>query len=177
VNTSKADLEAYSVSNRIISIGFNTGERTILEQKKTIEIIFNISVEVIVSKEKLYTELRPCWKINNDFFEIQRSAKDLDFETIGQVGGAGNSTDLLNCFFTGYSPLSGASYYRLVQNDFNSTKIPSAIKSVTFEFISSGVAYPNPFVDHLVLTLQDNQFERIVTVEVYDYSRSMIIKK
>lgn len=56
---------------------------------------------------------------NNDYFEIQRSSDGYNFETIDIVNGNGTSTVMNNYSYTDFSPLSGTSYYRLKQVDFD----------------------------------------------------------
>ena len=59
-------------------------------------------------------------ELNNDFFTVERSINSTDWEIIGTVNGAGNSKSLINYSFIDSSPLSGTSYYRLKQTDFDS---------------------------------------------------------
>lgn len=56
---------------------------------------------------------------NNDYFTIQRTKDGKEFEDIGIIQGAGNSTSLLEYNFVDYSPYSGTSYYRIKQTDFD----------------------------------------------------------
>ena len=56
---------------------------------------------------------------NNDFFTVERSSDALNYQPIGLVNGAGNSSTIQNYSFTDADPLSGTSYYRLRQTDFN----------------------------------------------------------
>ena len=56
---------------------------------------------------------------NNEKFEIQRSADGLNFATIGELAGAGNSNRILKYEFVDKSPFKGLSYYRLKQKDFD----------------------------------------------------------
>jgi hypothetical protein len=58
-------------------------------------------------------------EINNDFFTIERSADAVNWETVGAVAGAGNSTEQINYEFTDFSCPNGATYYRLKQTDFD----------------------------------------------------------
>jgi len=56
---------------------------------------------------------------NNDFFTIERSTNLNDWEVLGFIDGAGNSSRPLQYVFTDYNPLSGISYYRLKQTDYD----------------------------------------------------------
>ncbi|MEQ8520688.1 MAG: T9SS type A sorting domain-containing protein [Vicingaceae bacterium] len=63
------------------------------------------------------------WKtaseLNNDFFNVQRSSNVETWIGIGKVKGNGNSQQLVNYEFTDTRPLTGTSYYRLAQVDFD----------------------------------------------------------
>ncbi len=67
---------------------------------------------------------------NNDYFTVERSADGMRFDKINQTDGAGNSSSVLNYSTTDYTPLSGVSYYRLRQTDFDGNEEFSQIVSV-----------------------------------------------
>ncbi|MEM9328436.1 MAG: T9SS type A sorting domain-containing protein, partial [Bacteroidota bacterium] len=58
-------------------------------------------------------------EINNDFFSVQRGVDGASFETLGLVDGQGNSDQQVDYEFLDQRPLSGNSYYRLKQTDFD----------------------------------------------------------
>ncbi len=84
----------------------------------------------------------------NNFFVIERSADMArNYEMIGKVIGAGNSSSRTNYTYTDQSPLAGLSYYRLKQVSMSG--IESGIgKVIAVSRSSSGtttlVVYPNP---------------------------------
>lgn len=112
-------------------------------------------------------------EINNDFFEVQRSANGLDFETIEKVIGAGNSASRLNYELLDQSPLANTSYYRLKQVDFNGdfeySKIISLSNSKTQNLF--GNIYPNPTSSELNITLHNSE---AFTVQVVDMSGRIV---
>ncbi len=61
----------------------------------------------------------PATEINNNYFTVERSTDGSNFTDLLYVNGAGNSDAKNN--YTAYDefPLSGVSYYRLSQTDFN----------------------------------------------------------
>lgn len=69
---------------------------------------------------------------NNDFFTIERSSDGIDFQTILQVPGAGNSYEPLHYRAVDISPFNGRNYYRLKQTDFNGDFSYSDIELVNF---------------------------------------------
>ncbi|MEH0157251.1 hypothetical protein V6R21_24270 [Limibacter armeniacum] len=82
-----------------------------------VELIFfsaNFTVDGILLKWATASE------VNNDFFEVERSADGANFEVIGKVEGNGNTQYRIDYEFNDRFPLGGVSYYRLRQQDFNS---------------------------------------------------------
>ncbi|NEN22790.1 hypothetical protein G3O08_04655 [Cryomorpha ignava] len=72
-------------------------------------------------------------EINNDFFTVERSADAREFEEVGRVEGAGNSTTQLSYSFTDDAPFAGVSYYRLKQTDFDGKSTFSEIRAVKID--------------------------------------------
>ncbi len=56
---------------------------------------------------------------NCDYFEVQKSTDGINFVTIGEVTGAGNSSTLINYSFRDETQNTGTVYYRLKQVDFD----------------------------------------------------------
>jgi hypothetical protein len=84
---------------------------------------------------------------NNDYFTVERSSDGLNFETLMNVDGAGNSTSVIRYNREDSAPLKGVSYYRLRQTDFNNNFSYSQMVSVNNveEQGSFDVnVYPNP---------------------------------
>jgi hypothetical protein len=69
---------------------------------------------------------------NNALFTIERSFDAINFESIGEIKGAGNSTEVKYYTFTDFEPHHGVNYYRLRQQDFNGKFSYSEIKSIKF---------------------------------------------
>lgn len=82
---------------------------------------------------------------NNDYFTIERSQNTKDWEEVGRVKGAGNSSEEHNYASSDEKPYKGVSYYRLKQNDYDGKYDYS--KAVAVEFSDKPVrlyVYPNP---------------------------------
>ena len=88
-------------------------------------------------------------ELNNLGFEIERAEnKNLNWVRIGFVDGNGTSTDINNYTFIDDDPLTGTSYYRLKQIDYDGTfrvydKVQVDFHSVTDYALEQN--YPNPF--------------------------------
>ena len=91
------------------------------------------------------------WKtaseLRNDYFTVERSATGETFTNIGEVKGAGTTSQEHTYGLVDVEPLMGTSYYRLRQTDFNGDVSFSKIIPVTFDGSSSPIVmkvYPNP---------------------------------
>lgn len=106
-------------------------------------------------------------EINNDSFTILKSTDRINFEPIGSVQGAGNSTQILNYSISDERLLQETNYYRLQQTDFNGGATFSSIISVTNSAneLNSIIVRPNPahhFI-HLGLIEAENIFQVEIT--------------
>lgn len=85
-------------------------------------------------------------EVNNDKFIVERTADGTEFKEVSIVSGAGNSTATLRYATKDLQPLTGTSYYRLKQVDYDgqftySKLVPVFVESVgSFNF----TVYPNP---------------------------------
>jgi hypothetical protein len=97
-------------------------------------------------------------ELNNDHFQVERSADGRSFDAIGKVNGAGTSYETLHYAFTDEKPLAGWNYYRLKQVDFDGQYAYSPVRAVQMEQ-SVAVAdrlsfFPNPAGHEIVLKSQ-----------------------
>ena len=123
----------------------------------------------LIPKKEGYVIIR--WETltesNNDYFNIERSPNAKSWESIVKTPGAGNSTEIQSYKEVDEQPLTGNSYYRLKQTDFDgkfaySQIIETHIKS---SFISQTQVYPNPTKG--LLTLEGTP-EELVDYRFYD---------
>jgi hypothetical protein len=127
-----------------------------------------------VSENAVLTNWVTATEENNDYFEIERASEDLLFASVGRVDGSGNSSMLLSYAFVDVNPLSGVSYYRLKQVDFNGMYSYSQIVVVNYEPTHEPAIYPNPSIG-VFNFLQDAQSN---TNEVAVFSSDMkLVKK
>ncbi len=85
-------------------------------------------------------------ELNNDFFTIERSGADRQFEAVGQVEGAGTSDETLRYSYVDQGAMGGRMYYRLKQTDFDGQFSYSPIVEVQMEVgdQTEMKLYPNP---------------------------------
>lgn len=119
-------------------------------------------------------------EINNSGFEVQRSKDGRNFETIGWVAGAGNSTTMLTYSYSDKDVAAGTVYYyqlRQVDNDGASETSQVVSASImggnTAPVVTVSEIMPNPAVaySHIAVnsaTAQD------VQVAVYDMTGRMV---
>ncbi len=92
---------------------------------------------------------------NNEYFQVERSADGINYEVIGRAEGHGNSVTPVNYQFTDADPLSGVSYYRLLQVDFDGQSEFSKVISVENNVVQSALkVFPNPAQNVLNLNAQ-----------------------
>lgn len=94
-------------------------------------------------------------ELNNDYFAVEHSTDGLAFRSVGQVKGAGSSTEELSYNFTHRKPVSGTNYYRLKQVDFDGSYEYSSLIAVEILQRSGSVRlFPNPTIDRVFLQFE-----------------------
>ena len=117
-------------------------------------------------------------ELNNDFFTVERSSDGRNFEKVGTVKGAGNSTQQHDYKFIDTKPYRGVSFYRLKQTDYNG-------KSETFEKVAVNLSlpatpisvYPVPANEYVVFSVDRNQNLENAVLYVYDFTGRALIQK
>lgn len=88
-------------------------------------------------------------EINTDFFTVERTADGVNFETVGIVDAAGQSSQPLHYQIADNLAHEGTSYYRLITTDFDGSQSISDLKSVHFDGTTLLHAFPNPATDEI----------------------------
>lgn len=100
----------------------------------------------------------------------------MDWENIGSIPGAGNSSVQLYYSLIDEEPWSGVSYYRLKQVDFNGDYTYSNIVAVLLKGIEIINISPNPAkekINIIVVSAEDTE----VNINVIDVTGRKIIRK
>lgn len=71
-------------------------------------------------------------QVNNNYFELERSADGKQFKSIGKVSGCTNCPERMDYQFTDKQPLTGVSFYRLKQTDLDARFTYSRIVRVSY---------------------------------------------
>lgn len=113
---------------------------------------------------------------NNDFFEIQRSSDALTWEVIGFLSGNGTTSQINTYESQDFSPLSGESFYRLRQVDFDGSYEYSAIKRVEKNSIQlETVFYPNFLESGRIIYFQNTTKNQMISI--YNSVGQLIINR
>ena len=89
-------------------------------------------------------------EINNEKFEILHSTTGSQFVKIGEVLGAGTTSEEKAYSFVDALPKAGLNYYQLRQVDFDGAETYSEVRVVEFGTITNEISIsPNPFNDQL----------------------------
>jgi hypothetical protein len=78
-----------------------------------------LNFNAVCNNAKIIVSWSTASETNNDYFTIESSIDGITWETIATVSGAGNSNTALSYSFTDDNPISGTSYCRLKQTDYN----------------------------------------------------------
>ncbi|MEO6949838.1 MAG: T9SS type A sorting domain-containing protein [Ginsengibacter sp.] len=100
-------------------------------------------------------------EIISNYYAVEHSTDGNNFEAIGQVAAAGNSSIVRSYNYTDLNPGAGINYYRLKMVDLDNSMKYSEIKSVrnaTSHFSFS--AYPNPALETLFLKIPSEKSDR-----------------
>ena len=89
--------------------------------------------------ETVLLQWSTAMELNNDYFTIQRSVDGVNFEDLEVVDGNGTHNGILNYQRYDYHALSGISYYRLKQTDFDGRISFSSV--ATISNTGSGVSF------------------------------------
>jgi hypothetical protein len=91
-------------------------------------------------------------ELNNNYYSVERSRNNLDFEEAGTVQGAGNSNSVNFYSYTDRHPyLSGISYYRLKQVDIDGTS--HLTKSIPVSFNGQSISVTATYAQSNVLRI------------------------
>lgn len=112
---------------------------------------------------------------NTSHFVVERSADGKFFLPIGEVKGAGNSSDATGYSFVDREPINGHNFYRLSQFDVEGAFTYSAVERTNIKCNEDYIEmYPNPAENGIVYIkgLKDN-----ATIEVYNALGQVVVSK
>lgn len=114
------------------------------EPELPVELVdFQVSVK---DNDKVIITWLTASEKNSDYFAIERSDDAKDWNIIGSIEAAGETTATNTYDFIDESPANGVNYYRLKQVDFDGEVFFSMIKNVNLRVLPNTIfsVYPNP---------------------------------
>ncbi|MCH2215752.1 MAG: T9SS type A sorting domain-containing protein [Flavobacteriales bacterium] len=113
-------------------------------------------------------------EINNDYFLVERAGEDLVWEPLLTVPGAENSNTNIKYSEVDRKPLTGISYYRLKQVDFDGQftySDPVSVFNRQIETDEEFFLFPNPSsTGSVFIRNPENVTEGVVYLRIYDMS-------
>jgi hypothetical protein len=136
-----------ATSTSVTVPGVNTFSAWALSGNNTILPITLVDFTAIAENNNVQLRWGTAQEINNDFFTIERSADGETFQALGKMPAKGTTYQQHTYNFVDRNPLSGRSYYRLKQTDFDGRYSFSRTVMVDNDNIVRARlnAYPNPF--------------------------------
>lgn len=121
--------------------------------------------------ESVSIEWQTSAEINNDYFTVERSQDTKSWEEIRNISGAGNSNQLIYYSIMDNKPLSGLSYYRLKQTDYDGAFSYSNSVRVNFESKDGSVVlYPKPAQNYISVKSKSD----VIRVIIHDASGQIL---
>ena len=91
-------------------------------------------------------------EVNNDYFEIQNSSDGQQWQFVSKVDRKRNAATTQNYSFFDQKPMSGTSFYRIKQVDFDGIMSYTPVKSISFDELHTNKSlriFPNPVTHQL----------------------------
>ena len=96
-------------------------------------------------------------KLNNDYFEVQRSLDGTDFNTLATIAGSGTSTSINSYSYLDVNAIlqmADVLYYRIKQVDYNNSVQYSDVISLAMENTAGIELFPIPAKNYVNLRFQ-----------------------
>lgn len=125
-------------------------------------------------KNKVLLEWTTVGEENTRDFVVEHSSNGKDWNAVGTVAAAGNSTFMLSYRFTHQDPITGNNYYRLLQRDLD--HLSEYSKVILVKYVAQGkqiMLYPNPAVNGMV----NIQLQQAVPVLIYNSAGMLVLQK
>jgi len=174
-------------TNPYVGIAYTTRNNTVLDTAVVDNVALRISgvldsnLLTFTGKNQNNRNTLLSWTttndVNNDYFEIQKSKGNTDFQTIGTVKANGIHSQSKDYSFIDYLPENGNNYYRLKQVDKSGQISYSSVVLVRFN-LKTIIIYPNPAHDKIYIRNNDNFSNgNKIIARILDLSGKLIFKK
>ncbi|OIP01433.1 MAG: hypothetical protein AUJ98_04635, partial [Bacteroidetes bacterium CG2_30_33_31] len=136
-----------------------------------------LDLSALKNKDVINLYWKTASEQNNDYFIIERSADNINFQNIGNIDGSGNSINIIDYNFIDNQPNNGINYYRLKQVDFDGKFTYS--KTISADFINENLIFnifPNPISHTETLIIKFNNGQQNTTKLEIITSLGQIVK-
>jgi hypothetical protein len=134
-----------------------------------------ISFTASPEKNKIKLSWQTASEKNNDFFTVLKSEDGLNFKSLSRIKGKGTVTNINDYVLFDEEPITGNSYYRLQQTDFDGSSTLSEIISIRYSAFSLNKAITED-QDYIYLRLPENIIHSY-NVELYNMMGQSLLKK
>lgn len=107
-------------------------------------------------------------EVNNDYFEIENSTDGQEWQSVSKISGKGNTIISQHYNFIHQKPLSGTSYYRIKQVDFDGQMSYTPIKSISFDKLQNNKSFritPNPVTHQLSI---QGEYSKETQIQIFN---------
>lgn len=169
--TSMDDTDGNATENMITSVDATSGDVTGQDFEEVLSSALPIALVSFSAKSQGQNAIlnwTTASELNNDRFEIESSLNNESFTKIGEVQGAGSSSEINDYSFVDRIRENRASgrYYRLKQIDYDGAYEYSTVVYVSFDDIVEEInVYPNPSADWLQIDTKDEAEMLIYNLE------------
>ena len=136
--------------------GFSSFYITDLVDPLPVELI---SFEASCENDGVKLRWSTATEINNKYFELEKSSDGIDYQTIAQIPGAGNTSTITNYEYTDQTFNSNQALYRLKQTDIDGRFEYSNVVRLSCATDAGLRVFPNPFTNNLEIDL-NGRFEK-----------------
>lgn len=133
----------------------------------------------LTDNQNVKLEWQTASEINNDYFTIEHSRSERDWQKVNIIKGAGNSVTLLSYSYLDQNPYSGISYYRLKQTDFDGKFHYSQVRSVNINSKGDpkiGV-FPNPTKSQITIIGNTYQLDQVIIYNTFGQDVTSLTNK
>ena len=113
-------------------------------------------------QRKVYLNWTTETETNNDYFTLEKSSDGQHFEPMAFITGQGSKSTATEYNHTDHNALSGISYYRLSQTDYDGTHRVSKTISSNCESDLAITFHPNPTKDGVFVSLNGKTEEALI---------------
>ena len=132
----------------------NVNNNNLTASLGVIEFLPVLLLDFTATKQSKTVQLN--WKTsseqNSKYFDVEFSRDGTQWQPIGRVNAAGNSSTVKAYSLIHTAPVNGINYYRLKQVDMDANYSYSGIRTVNFNTTADLIIMPNPVVDKVYIT-------------------------